>query len=68
MNAKTVLAVSAVVVYIACPAYRYWMLGSWIGYKILNDRPGRFRVVPKGSRQFRRMVGGRIPGRIPAED
>lgn len=68
MKAKTVLAVSAVVVYIAFPPYRYWMLGSWIGYKILNDRQGRYRVVPKGSRQFQQVVGGRIPDRIPVAE
>lgn len=66
MKMKHLLAVSAVVVYIACPAYRYWMLGSWIGYKILNDKGQPVRPIPKGSRAYQRVMGTRIPERIPA--
>lgn len=53
---KTAFALAAVTVYIVCPAYRYYIIGSWIGYKILNDKP-RFRVVSKGSKFYNRLVG-----------
>ncbi|MDR6884860.1 hypothetical protein J2X61_006674 [Bacillus sp. 3255] len=53
---KTAFALAAVTVYIVCPAYRYYIIGSWIGYKIMNDKP-RFRVVPKGSKTYNRLVG-----------
>lgn len=42
---KTTLAISAVAVYFLCPAYRYYVIGSWIGYKIMNNKPPRIRVV-----------------------
>ena len=47
-KAKTVLAVSAVAVYFLCPAYRYYVIGSWIGYKIMNNKPPKIKVVKWG--------------------
>ena len=56
---KAAVAISAVTVYILCPAYRYWVIGSWVGYKILKDKPlVKYRVIPKGSRLYKRVVGG----------
>lgn len=54
---KTVFALAAVTVYIVFPAYRYYVIGSWIGYKILKDKP-RTNVVPKGSKLYKRVLGG----------
>lgn len=42
---KTTLALSAVAVYFLCPAYRYYIIGSWVGYKIMNNKPPRTHVV-----------------------
>jgi hypothetical protein len=53
---KTAFALAAVTVYVVCPAYRYYIIGSWIGYKILNDKP-RFTKVRKGSKVYNRLVG-----------
>lgn len=41
---KYLLAAGVVTVYIVCPAYRYYVLGTWIGYKILNER-SKYRVI-----------------------
>jgi hypothetical protein len=56
MKVKTVFAIAAVTVYVICPAYRYYVIGSWIGYKILRDKP-RTNVIPKGSKVYNRLVG-----------
>lgn len=53
---KTAFAVAAVTVYIVCPAYRYYIIGAWVGHKILSDKP-RFTKIPKGSKVYRRIVG-----------
>lgn len=60
MKAKTLLAVGAIVVYVTVPAYRYWMIGTWVGYKIMNDKGAPIRTVPKGSRQYKRIVQGGV--------
>ena len=54
--AKLALAAAAITVYVVCPAYRYYVIGSWITYKILNDKPGRYRVIPKGSKLYARVL------------
>ena len=46
---NVLMAVVIVTVYIVCPAYRYYALGSYIGYKILFDKP--IKVVPKKPKQ-----------------
>ncbi|GFN32572.1 hypothetical protein PCURB6_28320 [Paenibacillus curdlanolyticus] len=33
------IAAAIVTVYIFCPAFRYYAIGSYIGYKILFDKP-----------------------------
>ncbi len=53
---KIAMAAAAVTVYIVCPAYRYYIIGSWVAYKILSDKPGKYRVIPKGSRLYNRIV------------
>lgn len=55
---KVVLAAAAVTVYAVCPAYRYYVIGSWIAYKILSDKPGRYRVIRKGSRLYEKVLKG----------
>jgi hypothetical protein len=57
-KAKWLIAAAAVTVYVACPAYRYWVIGSWVAVKVLRDKPLKPRVIPKGSRQYNRLVGG----------
>lgn len=42
---KTALAVSAVAVYFLVPAYRYYIIGTWIGLKIMDNKPQKIRVV-----------------------
>lgn len=54
--AKLVIAAAAVTVYIVCPAYRYYVIGTWIAYKIMNDKPGKYRVIPKGSKLYTRVL------------
>lgn len=54
---KALFAAAAVTVYIVCPAYRYYVIGAWVGHKILNDKP-RTNVVPKGSKLYNRVIGG----------
>lgn len=53
---KTLFALSAVTIYIVCPAYRYYVIGAWVGHKILSDKP-RFTLVRKGSKVYNRLVG-----------
>lgn len=55
---KLVAAFAIVGVYIFVPAYRYYALGSYIGYKVLKDKPRKPTVVPKGSRLYNRVLGG----------
>jgi hypothetical protein len=57
-SVKVLMAAAAVTVYVVCPAYRYYVIGSWIGYKILNDKPGRYRIVPRGSKTYSRVLKG----------
>lgn len=57
---KAIFAVAAVTVYIVCPAYRYYVIGAWVGHKILRDQP-RFTPVPKGSKVYNRIVRATIP-------
>lgn len=54
--AKLVMAAAAVTVYFAFPPYRYYVIGSWVAYKILNDKARPTRVIPKGSAQYKRIV------------
>lgn len=56
MNKKAFLAAAAITVYIALPAYRYYMIASFVGMRIMGDRP-RYRVVPKWSKHYKRLVG-----------
>jgi hypothetical protein len=49
---KLLIAAAAATVYIVCPPYRYYVIGSWVAYKILNDKPRRYRVVSKGSKAW----------------
>lgn len=53
---KALLAAAAITVYIALPAYRYYMIASFVGMRIMGDRP-RYRVVPKWSKHYKRLVG-----------
>lgn len=56
---KLAMAAVAVTVYVTVPAYRYWVIGSWVAYKIANDRGStRYRIVSKQSKHFKRLVGG----------
>lgn len=55
---KVALAAGAVSVYILCPAYRYWVIGSWVGMKIIKDKPRKPIVVRKGSKAYLRFVEG----------
>ena len=52
---KGVLAAAAVSVYFLCPAYRYYVIGTWIGLKILDNKPKRVYVIRKGSRLYDRL-------------
>lgn len=57
--AKWALATAAITVYFTCPAYRYYVIGSWVFYKIVRDKPSkRYRIVSKGSQHYKRLVGG----------
>jgi hypothetical protein len=47
---KFIIAAAVVTVYIVFPAYRYYVIGSWVAYKIMNDKPRQYRVIPKGSK------------------
>ena len=49
---KGILAAAAVSVYFLCPAYRYYVIGTWIGLKILDNKPKRVHVIRKGSRLY----------------
>lgn len=61
MKAKRIaLGVVVATVYIALPAYRYYVLGSWIAYKIMSDKPRPPRVVPKGSRLYEKITKGTL--------
>lgn len=54
---KVLMAAAAVTVYIVFPAYRYYVIGSWVGYKIMSDKPRKPRIIPKGSKLFKKVVG-----------
>lgn len=55
---KVIMAAAAVTVYVVCPAYRYYVIGSWIAYKILSDKPRKPKTIPKGSKLYARLTGG----------
>lgn len=55
---KLLLATAAVTVYIVCPAYRYYVIGTWVGYKIMSDKPRKPRSIPKGSKLYTRVLKG----------
>ncbi|GIP25496.1 hypothetical protein J23TS9_06260 [Paenibacillus sp. J23TS9] len=54
---KTALATAAVTVYFLCPAYRYYIIGTWIGMKIMSDKKPRTYVIAKGTKQYDRLRG-----------
>ncbi|MDF2650946.1 MAG: hypothetical protein K0Q73_6751 [Paenibacillus sp.] len=57
---KWIMAAAAVTVYVAVPAYRYYVIGAWVAHKILNDKQGnRYRVVNKQSSHYKRLIGGK---------
>jgi hypothetical protein len=54
---KLIMAAAAVTVYFAFPPYRYYVIGTWVAYKILNDKPRPPRVIRKGSKQYLKITG-----------
>lgn len=54
-HAKWFLAGSAIAVYFIAPGYKYYVIGSWIAYKIMQDKQ-RYRVVPKSSKAYHRIM------------
>lgn len=55
---KVAVAVAVVGVYVFVPAYRYWAIGSYIGYKIVSDKPRPPVTVRKESSAYKRIMGG----------
>ena len=55
--AKTTIASAAVAVYFLCPAYRYYVIGTWIGLKIMDNKPRKVYVIPKDSKMYARLRG-----------
>lgn len=55
---KFAVAAAVVGVYVFMPAYRYWAIGSYIGYKIVNDKPRQPVTVRKGTSAYKRIMGG----------
>lgn len=55
---KFVVAAAVVGVYVFVPAYRYWAIGSYIGYKIISDKPRPPVTVRKESSAYKRIMGG----------
>lgn len=53
---KMIMAAAAVAVYIILPGYRYYVIGTWIGYKILHDKPRRYRIIAKDSKLYNRLT------------
>lgn len=43
---NVLIAIAMVTVYVALPAYRYYAIGSYIGYKILSEKQS-YRVVKR---------------------
>lgn len=37
---KLMCAATAITVYVTFPPYRYWVLGSWMAYRILSTKRG----------------------------
>jgi hypothetical protein len=54
-HAKYFLAGAALGVYVLCPAYRYYVIGSWIALKIANEK-AKYTVVPRSSRIYKRIM------------
>ena len=54
---KLIMAAAAVTVYVVFPAYRYYVIGSWVGLKIINNKPRPLRVIPKGSAKYNYLTG-----------
>lgn len=58
MKTKWIAAAAIMTVYFCVPAYRYYVIGSWIAYKIASDkRMPRYLVVAKGTKHYNRLVG-----------
>jgi hypothetical protein len=56
---KWAIALTAAAVYFTIPGYRYYVIGSWVAYKIIHDKPRKYRVVAKESNHYKRLVGMR---------
>ena len=55
---KIAIAAAVIGVYVLLPAYRYWAIGSYIGYKIVSDKPRQPVTVRKESSAYKRIMGG----------
>lgn len=64
--AKLLFVAGAITVYFAFPAYRYYLIGSWVAYKIASSKPGKYHVVPKESLLYNKVLGGDKVERIPS--
>jgi hypothetical protein len=56
MKIKTLAAISAAVVIITMPAYRYYVIGAIVANRILEDR-APYRTIPRGSKLYKRLMG-----------
>lgn len=50
---NVLMALLMVTVYVALPAYRYYAIGSYIGYKILFDKQSGYKIVSKKNNQIK---------------
>lgn len=44
---NVLIALGIIAVYVALPAYRYYAIGCYIGYRILSEKNGGYKVVRK---------------------
>jgi hypothetical protein len=53
MKKRNILIAAIMVgVYITLPAYRYYAIGSYIGYKILADKQNGYKVVARKQKKL----------------
>lgn len=44
---NVLIALGMVAVYVVFPAYRYYAIGCYIGYRILSEKQSNYKVVRK---------------------
>jgi hypothetical protein len=54
---KWIVAAAIISVYVAFPAYKYYVLGSIVAYRVIKPKEVKARTIAKGSPAYNRIIG-----------